>query len=278
MRRFRIPEIALGALLTVAVFAVGSTVQLFRPTRDAHDQAASTAQHSFSEAETNERIANYNEWLAWFTGFLAVSTAGLWWVTWRSGLRQASDMRATIAAALASNEISRSHLIADQRAWLTVRLDITSDFVINDRGCAFEVSAKITNIGKTPALNAHSAMTLTLNHADAADVLAKFSAQNRDKTPQWSRSVLPTECYNRPWKLHASKGELDQFSASGKVLPLVVGCVTYQILPDRTVHQTRFLYHVVVEGGPLGELIPAQPAVIGKALLQCRVHAGGDAD
>jgi hypothetical protein len=45
---------------------------------------------------TDERIASYTLLLAWFTGVLAVSTIGLWVVTWRSGIRQSRDMEASV--------------------------------------------------------------------------------------------------------------------------------------------------------------------------------------
>jgi hypothetical protein len=279
MHRLRIPEIVLGSLLTIAILTLAATIQTFHSNSENADSGAAGASKKItSEAETNERIADYNEALDWLTGVLALSTLGLWWVTWRSGIHQSRDMRAAIAAAQASNEISRQHMIADQRAWLTVTLEATSDLVIDHRGCGFDVSARITNIGKTPALNAHTEMALTLNYDDAVQALGKFSNENRDAMPRWSRVVLPTEHYDRPWRLHAHKIEIEQFNKGGNILPIVVGCVTYQILPDRSVHQTKFIYHMVLRGGPLGELIPMQTAAIEKTHLLCQVHAGGDAD
>ena len=44
-------------------------------------------------------VAYFTIWLVVFTGFLAVSTVGLWIVTWQSGKRQSKDMTESIDVA-----------------------------------------------------------------------------------------------------------------------------------------------------------------------------------
>src|SRR5205823_4243144 len=52
-------------------------------------------------------IAYFTLWLVGFTGILAVSTIGLWIVTWRSSVKQSSDMQASIAAAQKSAQAAQ---------------------------------------------------------------------------------------------------------------------------------------------------------------------------
>jgi hypothetical protein len=97
LRRFRIPEIVLGALITLAMLAFGATIFVFNPKNNqAQYKTAKTTPQVSSEALTNERIADYNETLDWLTGGLVFSTVGLWIVTWLSGRRQSRDMEAAL--------------------------------------------------------------------------------------------------------------------------------------------------------------------------------------
>jgi hypothetical protein len=104
LRRFGIPEIALGALLAVAIFAVGASVQIINPknyggeAQSGKNAAPISAPKPSEEtdADTNGRIADYNRDLDWLTLCLVVANIALWWVTWRSSKRQSGDMQAAL--------------------------------------------------------------------------------------------------------------------------------------------------------------------------------------
>jgi hypothetical protein len=124
----------------------------------------------------------------------------------------------------------------------------------------------------------HTAMILTFNHQDVQGILAKIGDESRNSKPRSRRAVLPQESYDRPWRFVASRSEIETNKLLDGILPIVVGCVTYEILPDRSVHQTRFIYHVVKLGAPLGIVIPLQDGTLDKDSLMCGVHGGSDAD
>lgn len=116
LRQFRIPEIALGALIT---FAFGATIFAFHPKNyQTQTDATQTAPQISSEALTNERIANYNEALDWLTGGLVFSTVGLWIVTWLAGRRQSRDMKASVAAAHRSADIAEKAMLSIEIPYL----------------------------------------------------------------------------------------------------------------------------------------------------------------
>jgi hypothetical protein len=73
----------------------------------ATNNAKTEADHITKPETTDDRLAQYTLWLAIFTGVLSVSTIGLWFVTWRGGIRQSADMQATIA--LARDEFNATH-------------------------------------------------------------------------------------------------------------------------------------------------------------------------
>jgi hypothetical protein len=80
---FHVPEIALGALVAISIFAMGmlySSLPLIE-----RQEATQTHQETKNEAtriSAEERIADYTWWLTWLTGILAGSTVGLWGVTY----------------------------------------------------------------------------------------------------------------------------------------------------------------------------------------------------
>jgi hypothetical protein len=72
----------------------------------------------FWEKAADDPVAYFTLWLVAFTGVLAISTIGLWIVTWRASASQARDMKASIAAAEKSGEIARDAMIAGERAFV----------------------------------------------------------------------------------------------------------------------------------------------------------------
>lgn len=76
--------------------------------------------NGFWEKASDDPVAYFTLWLVGFTGVLAVSTIGLWIVTWRASASQARDMQESIAAAKDSADIARTSLISTQRAYVRV--------------------------------------------------------------------------------------------------------------------------------------------------------------
>jgi hypothetical protein len=72
------------------------------------NRATHIAEQKSQKDVTDERLADYTLLLAWFTAVLAVSTIGLWIVTWRSGLRQSGDMQASIEVARQAAEAAQT--------------------------------------------------------------------------------------------------------------------------------------------------------------------------
>lgn len=314
MRRFRVPEIVLGFGLGIIAFLFIAGITSYQTERCRQPEQirkASTSPEKQINAptdsgKTNETLDRNDQNLAifcgahgslmaivdfmdqkegffvgTFTGLLVLATVLLWLATnslWKAAIEQSRDMKKSIEAAQTANELSRQGLIADQRAWLIVKLKAISDFVIDERGAHIEVSATIQNIGKTPAVSVHSAFCLVIGHENVSKAAKTIGDETRGSLPTFSRLVLPTESYDRPWKLTLPAAEFIKLKIGDDILPIVIGSITYKILPDRSVHQTIFLYHLVKQGGPLGDPIPFNFGSTDKNLIRCDVHAGGDAD
>lgn len=166
-----------------------------------------------------------------------------------------------------SANIAAEAYAASERAWLNVDISADSDLRFHPTGgCGIFVKLKITNIGRTPALNAHTSMTMVPSHEFSKEQVAAYAAENRERNEKWSRTVLPGESYDRKWGLH-----LDD--ARGTLYGMVLGCVTYETLPDRSLHQTSFCYFL--GRGDVGGLNEGD---IPQSEVNFTVTTGGSAD
>ncbi|MNK31863.1 hypothetical protein D3C87_503070 [compost metagenome] len=145
-----------------------------------------------------------------------------------------------------SADIAKDAFIASERAWLTVDLHAGSDLTFHPTGgCSLFVYLTIKNIGRTPALNVHTSMEMVPMRQDHVDEVEEFARRERKQNRSWSRTLLPGDSYDRKWGLG-----LDDHSASP--YGTIFGSVTYEILPDRSIHQTTFCY--IVGRGEVGSL------------------------
>ncbi len=123
--RLRIPEVLFGALLAVAIFSIGVTFALQMRTAQEFHEVSKTEASKFG---AEERVADYTLWLAWLTGVLAVSTTGLWAVTYFTLRHGRETAERQLRAYVSVSEVRVEHL----------------------EGMA-EFSVELKNCGQTPA-------------------------------------------------------------------------------------------------------------------------------
>ena len=93
--------------------------------------------------------------VAIFTAILAIATIRLWNSTAelaRFAEQQASDMKASIAAAEAANVLNKQNIVASRRAWVSiddVKLRYPTKF--SEEEIVFGVNVTVKNHGQTPA-------------------------------------------------------------------------------------------------------------------------------
>ncbi len=217
----------------------------------------------------------------WAYGILLISAFGLIVITVGvlvvlQSLRLA---RQTVDRAGDANALSCEAMIADQRAWITSKLIIRGDLEFFEGRAFIEVAARYQNIGKTPAIRVHTALDMVLH--DAVDTeLEKLCSENRFNNSSSGRIVLPREEYDRAWYLSAYADEvINNPNPDGFIMPRIIGCVTYEILPDHTIHQTVFVYflHLGEDDGVM-RFIPVNQGNISKDEIEVAVDSGGSAD
>jgi hypothetical protein len=206
-----------------------------------NSQPAQSAEQIRTPSPSEERVADYTLALAWLTAVLAASTVGLWIVTWRSGVRQSKDMESAVAAAHDANEISHQAIIADQRAWVLVGdVRIENGLVFKNHIAGMFVTVKVSNVGKTLALNVHTQMEMIYGYDTVPEAVKSMSEECRNLNRIHStRTLLPGDSYRRKW------GFTVQGDPSANIIfPVIIGCTTYQISVDKSVHQTAFVFHL----------------------------------
>jgi hypothetical protein len=237
-----------GLLLLVGflIFHVGVATEYAKYSQQQHaEQRAKSKRteenqlYAFWRWTTGEPVTFYTFVLAIFTGVLGISTVGLWFVTWRSGIRQSRDMEGAIAAARAANEISREAIIADQRAWVTVGdMQFENGLIFKKNGADLALSVKVANVGKTPALDVHTQMEMLYDYGQAPDAIKKLSENCKlGVVVHWTRALLPGDSYRRKWGFTIQAQPTDNI-----IFPVIIGCTTYRIVPDKSLHQTAFVF------------------------------------
>jgi hypothetical protein len=112
---------------------------------------------------------------------------------------------------------------------------------------------RISNVGRTPALGAHTNMKLITDVENTGELVTRFAAENKVRSPH-GLFVSPNDFYYRPW--YPSTSDDSEQSERQIISPLLIGCVTYEILQDKEIHQIAFAYQLgKKDGSPWGAII-----------------------
>ena len=148
--KFRIPEIFFGALLTVAIFAMGFVVASSMPPQS---QQIEKVDHPEAAKEGGERtaekqIAYYTKWLAWFTlALVAVS-----------GIQGYFLLRADKTARISADAANKSANVAEdafrrlERPYLYVKITETHRLRAGQPYSQPLIEYSLVNYGKLPAI------------------------------------------------------------------------------------------------------------------------------
>lgn len=189
---------------------------------------------------TDEALADYTLWLMIFTGILAAATIGLGLAT--VGLYKTGEKQV---------KVTREALIGDQRAWLVTELGIGPAGVTLQNGqVSVDVRLKVMNVGRTPALRAHTNMEMTNSVLATSDRVLKMAADSKVSDHRSGLTVAPNGFYFRPWFPSMTDEDTNGQGLCGSISPIIViGCVTYEILQDHELHQTAFAYLIGSKDG-----------------------------
>lgn len=183
------------------------------------------------------RIATQANAIAYRQGIAASIGAVTGILTLLSAVAAAIYARAAAGESRRSADIAQQALVAGERAWISVHVTPEGPLkFLPHGGLSLEIGVHIKNIGKTPALNVHTDVDeIHLGLVTPPERAGQFAKSKRVANTTASRLLLPDQQYVRHW-IPAAEGATDEFP----LFPVLVGCVTYQISPDGTLHQTAF--------------------------------------
>ena len=137
-----------------------------------------------------------------------------------------------------------------------------------------DVLLKISNFGRTPALDAHANMKLIVDVTNTADYVKRLADESKRDSPH-GLFLSPNDFYYRPW--YPSSEDSDDPTRKEQIIsPLLIGCVTYRVLQDKDLHQIAFAYHLgFKDGSPWGGVIGGNDRRLGADELTISPWSGG---
>ena len=239
MRQWRVPEIFLGALLAVSIFALGFSLSSPAPKQPASversEQAGQEDLSAFWHRTSDDPVALYTVLLTLFTAVLAVSTGFLWWETRRSV------------------RLTRELHTAEQRPWLSLKLKSVTQVLKRDNYAEINYRPIVANVGHAPAFDVHAFHGLMRDFDASPKPNFDLFIQQSVKTyaePSRERSgvVFPDrEPDERSVQMVGEYRNTPQ-NMVGKYYLLFI-CIFYRAEPGGDVHHTASLYRLELVGG-----------------------------
>lgn len=278
MYHFRVPEILLGCLLTIAVFAAG---MLFGESKQPFDPAQVIEKHVNSTERSNAaRPAAELPGTSWLTkdaaGFftfcLVVVGLGqaLLFFSQLSYMRKGMEHTAIAAEAAAdgakasteANAINRANFLADHRPWLGPHRDIafTRHFSPTRGGYETAIEVSVINAGRSPAfkvqINAEMYVMPTLSGTLTVPERLK---EKLASFPAWDTGglVFPNNTVNQGISLTLTDDEVLKYAVSigskKTFYPMIWVGIAYAS-NEGALYTTSALY--LMRGALIGEVIP----------------------
>jgi hypothetical protein len=240
VRKLTDERLAIGALVAFSIWIFVALPLYYGPRDDVAPQKCSAKEienYSFWEKTRCDPITYLTAWLVGFTGILAFSTIGLWWVTWRGSVRQSRDMRDTL-------DHARESLTAIERAFVAISELTVSTLSVRGVIADYRIQLNVVNSGRTPARNYRALANLVLLDNIPDDFrFADRSHDNLSKQvigPQ-SRTYIQADVF--------IKDALAIFEKKKRAL--IYGWIEYDdIFPNSSTHRTEFCMEAEIYADP----------------------------
>lgn len=244
-----------GLLLAFLFLVPGNAIRSFAEHRP-QQQPQTTSQPQGPQDELDSEgfwVRALTDPIAAFTLVLAISTIGLWIVTWLTlrharadATRQAGEMQASIDASNAANKLTREIYASTERPWVYVKsARVTRARKIPDGRWLFDILFTIKNGGRAPAIRAW-----VHGFQEFREVKVKDQMRERASVVfggQWGIGLvlfpgeedgtIPMIC------------ELGLEEAKSGAQVCGAGFASYEFLTDGTHHFTNFSFSVIGTSG-----------------------------
>ena len=235
-------SVLIGTLFIVAAFFAT------RPQYPYEHKVDTCNSNTYSNNETKEKLIGISPegWTAIFTGVLAVFTIVLASVS----IIQIDFLTRADNNAVESNKITRDVFLAENRPWLSIKVEPISGLEYDDDGDAtIEVKFTISNTGRMPAVNVE--LLPPFGNVEFGGVVVKEFQSYREamKAGRLTRREIFGEpvfpdgpiIFNKPVTIY--KKGIDKVIASGVNYMSIMFfvCVQYSFMNDTNIHETGYI-------------------------------------
>ena len=148
-----------------------------------------------------------------------------------------------------SNQISKTALVLDNRAWMTSRVQVTRNFEYRGgpkgreafviEHASIGLSMKNRNIGRTPAYNSSTNVRVTRDWRKCPRIVQELVKEDEESSRDDGLLVLPNEEYTRVWYPSTEDNEVIESTTSNVGLVVVV---SYNVVEDTQRRHTGLVY------------------------------------
>lgn len=252
------------AALSVAVMIIVATILVVLPKNNAKNANANYQPNAVAGDQKNgdtllglspeDWTAIFTAVLALFTIVLSLSTAGLWIVTWRSEVRQSRHSLKAITLARRSADVAEKALIAANRPWIKVDIQVGGPIFYNVNGVNFTLKYILQNIGHSPATNVWVSpravypilSEIEPRHLSPRDEMQKVISHLKTRPPSpLGFALFPNDIIIQDITVSISQDEIKRTTQLIEAIyPVIVGAVDYRIDFDEKSHQTGFTVEI----------------------------------
>jgi hypothetical protein len=186
--------------------------------------------------------------------------AAQWLAEFRNAQLQAEASQASVNAIQKQTIIARQQLEASTRPWIAVDFAIDGALTFDTSGARVRFAMQIDNLGHSPALNL-DILPKVINDAGprsdqmqrecAKDMLPKYVTKMN--LSSFGDTVFPGRPAPKRFALTIPRSDLNKTFVGfpqEAVLPRIIGCVNYTILPSGEYHHTFFSYMLLPIASP----------------------------
>lgn len=255
--------LGLVAILSAAIFAASMIGLMIGyswqpPAQEGNQQAAAEYENKqqyreqkepFWQRATTDPVAAFTLWLVIFTAVLGITSV----LQYGSLIRGEATSAANAKAAKEAVEIAQRSMVASERPWVQVRINLGPNGVtFDDNGVGVDLVFTLKNTGKTPAIG----VGIEGGPKLAGDVNNRMSdleniCSTARKEPFNPKRIGYTIFPNDTLVFRMTYGFADKatlakaaiFPGDTFIMPVVIGCADYfTTLNDGVHHQSRFVY------------------------------------
>jgi hypothetical protein len=224
---------------------------------------------NINQGEASKEVVNASTWKKWlpdplvdytllltiFTAILAA--AGVFQFRFlikadRIAATNAETARQSVEAAKQSAEIAEKSLVAANRPWIKVDIQIGGAIAYNVNGANFKIRYILKNIGNSPATNVWTHPTVTLMHPNRSepfsprDEMRKLIANLKDRPPApFGFALFPGDTAVQDITVSVSNEEIKRATTLIEAIyPTILGAVEYRSGFDDKPHETGFIFEI----------------------------------